>query len=50
MAYIVKKRCVRCLKRLDDNGKCTNPECPMSKIDISTDNATETAGSEGQSE
>ena len=44
MAYVVKKRCVRCLKRLDDNGNCTNPACPLSKIDLSgNDKAKKTA-------
>ena len=48
MAYVVKKRCVRCLKRLDDNGNCTNPACPLSNFDVSTNKATETAESAGQ--
>ena len=50
MAFVVKKRCVRCLKHLDDNGNCTNPDCPMSKIDMSTNEATEMAESEGTNE
>lgn len=24
----VKKRCIRCLKVLRDNGTCQNPSCP----------------------
>ena len=50
MAYIVKKRCVRCLKVLDANGNCVNPACPLGKIDMSTDDATETAESAGKNE
>ena len=52
MAYVVKKRCVRCLKRLDDNGNCTNPACPLSKVDMSKNEngATEKAESEGTNE
>lgn len=39
MAFVVKKRCVRCLKVLDENGNCVNPACPLSKIDRSTGNS-----------
>lgn len=38
MAFVVKKRCVRCLKVLDENGNCVNQSCPLGKIDRSTGN------------
>ena len=28
MEFKVKKRCIRCLELLNENGKCTNPKCP----------------------
>lgn len=32
MAYTVKKRCLLCRKVLDENGRCTNQNCIMSKM------------------
>lgn len=49
MAYIVKKRCVRCLKVLDENGNCVNPACPLGRINVSND-ATKTAESAGKND
>lgn len=51
MAFVVKKRCVRCLKVLDENGNCVNPACPLSKIDLSgNDKAKKTAEKAGTNE
>lgn len=50
MAFVIKKRCICCLKVLDENGNCTNPACPMSKLDVDNGDATETAEKAGTDE
>ena len=50
MAFVVKKRCVLCHKVLDYNGNCTNTACPLSKVDMSPNGATEKAESAGTNE
>ena len=41
MAFKLKKRCVRCLKVLRDDGTCQNPSCCLYQEEASKDSETD---------
>jgi len=41
MAFKLKKRCVRCLKVLRDDGTCQNPSCCLYQEKAPKDSATD---------
>lgn len=50
MALKIKKRCIRCLTVLRENGTCPNEKCPKYVPDEETEEKADTAKPESESE
>ena len=50
MALKIKRRCIRCLTVLRENGTCPNEDCPKYVPDEETEEKADTAKPESESE
>ena len=50
MALKIKRRCIRCLTVLRENGTCPNEECPKYVPEEETEEKADTAKPESESE